>query len=348
MDDDSAPLGIRLLLPAACLVVVIAGLKAAQAIMVPVVFAVFLAVLCAPLVLRAMRWRIPPIASIPVVVLGVLGVLAGVGGFVGTSVNEFVSALPRYHARIGALVQTTAWWLEARGANTTAQRVRESTRPQAVIDLFAGALTQVASLATNIVLVILIMIFVLFEVTAMPAKIRAAMGDPEADLSEFTRVTMDVQKYLVVKTCISALTGFLVAISLWVLGVDFAVLWGLVAFVLNYVPNIGSIIAAIPPVMLALIQYGLGRALTVLSVFIAINMVIGNLLEPQVMGRRLGLSTLVVFVSLLAWGWLWGPAGMLLSVPLTMVVKIMAEHSPDWRWLAILMEPSVKAPLPKR
>jgi hypothetical protein len=123
------------------------------------------------------------------------------------------------------------------------------------------------------------------------------------------------------------------------LGVDFPFLWGLLAFFLNFVPNIGSVMASLPPILMALIQHGPGRALLVMLGYVVINMVIGNMLEPRLMGRRLGLSTLVVFLSLLFWGWVWGPIGMLLSVPLTVVLKILLEHSEDFRWLAVLLGP---------
>ena len=117
-----------------------------------------------------------------------------------------------------------------------------------------------------------------------------------------------------------------------------ALLWGLVAFLLNYVPNLGSIIAAVPAVLLALVQYGVGHALLVLMGYVAVNMLLGNLLEPVLMGRRLGLSTLVVFLSLVFWGWVWGPVGMLLSVPLTMIAKIFLENTRDLAWLAVMLD----------
>ena len=133
------------------------------------------------------------------------------------------------------------------------------------------------------------------------------------------------------------MTGTVVGVAMAIVGIDFPVLWGVLAFLLNYVPNLGSILAAIPPVLLALVQFGVGRAIAVVAVFAAVNVLLGNLLEPRLMGRRLGLSTLVVFLSLIFWGWVWGPVGMLLSVPLTMIVKIMLENTPDLRWVAVLL-----------
>jgi predicted PurR-regulated permease PerM len=134
-------------------------------------------------------------------------------------------------------------------------------------------------------------------------------------------------------------TGVAAALWVWILGVDFPIIWGVLAFLLNYVPNLGSIVAAIPPMLLAFVQYGGGTAFLVAAGYTVINLVIGNIIEPRFMGQGLGLSTLVVFLSLVFWGWLFGPVGMLLSVPLTMMLKIGFESHPDTRWLAIVLGP---------
>ena len=183
----------------------------------------------------------------------------------------------------------------------------------------------------------------LFEAAGLPRKVRAALGDPEADLSRFRATISDIQEYLSLKTWISVGTGFLAWLTCWGVGVDYAVLWGVVAFFLNYIPTLGSIIAALPPVLLALIQYGWTEALIVVAGYTAINTVVGSVLEPKIMGERLGLSGLVVFLSLVFWGYVWGPLGMFLSVPLTMVVKILLEDSDDLRWIAVLLGDGAEA-----
>jgi predicted PurR-regulated permease PerM len=155
-----------------------------------------------------------------------------------------------------------------------------------------------------------------------------------------------VHDYVFLKAIVSAGTGVLISLLMWALGVDFPLLWGLIAFMFNFVPNIGSVIAAVPAVLLALVQHGVGVAAGVGVGYIAINLVVGNVIEPKLMGEKLGLSTLVVFLSLVFWGWLWGPVGMLLSVPLTVIVKIALEHSDDFRWVAILLGPSDDDPPP--
>ena len=224
---------------------------------------------------------------------------------------------------------------EARGLSLGA--LRDGIQPGAAFDFAGRAVGQFASVLSDAALVMLTVVFLLFEVTVVPAKLRKALGDPKADLSRFAKIVKEVNAYVVIKTYVSAATGTIAGTFVAIVGVDFPVLWGLFAFLFNYVPNIGSIIAAIPPVLLALIQFGPGTAAVVAGGYTALNLVAGNVVEPRLMGNKLGLSTLIVFLSLLFWGWLWGPIGMLLSVPLTMIVKITLEHSEQFRAVAILM-----------
>jgi AI-2 transport protein TqsA len=186
-------------------------------------------------------------------------------------------------------------------------------------------------------LVLLTTIFVLFEALVLPDKIRDALGDPQADLSRGIAVVGRIKAYVVIKTFLSLATGAIIGGVLHLMGVDFALLWGLLAFLLNFIPNIGSIIAAVPAILLALVQIGPTGAVGTAVVFIVVNMVIGNLIEPKVLGQSMNLSPLVVFVSLVFWGWLWGGVGMLLSVPLTMAIRIMLEGNVNTRPFAVLM-----------
>jgi AI-2 transport protein TqsA len=204
--------------------------------------------------------------------------------------------------------------------------------------LIGSLLNALGNMVTNGLLVLLTVIFMLLEASSFPGKLRLILGG-DSSLERFDYFIHNVQHYMAIKTVISLATGVLVSILLLALGVDYALLWGVLAFLLNYVPNIGSFLAAIPAVLLALIQFGLFRAVFVAVGFLIVNLVMGALIEPRFMGRELGLSTLVVFLSLLLWGWLLGPVGMLLSVPLTMTAKIALGSHEDTRWIAVLMGP---------
>jgi predicted PurR-regulated permease PerM len=228
--------------------------------------------------------------------------------------------------------------LERWGLQVSFDALRRAVNPGAAMGMVATVASELAAALSNVLLVVLAMVFMLLEAVSLPAKLRQAFGD-DVDLGRYSGIVGEVYAYVAIKTYVSAATGFVVWLGLAVLGIDFPVLWGVLAFLLNYVPNIGSIVAAVPPVLLAVVQYGVGRAVVVALLFLGVNLVIGNVIEPRLMGRRLGLSTVVVLVALVFWGWLWGAIGMILSVPLTMIAKILLKHS-DARFVAVLMGPA--------
>jgi predicted PurR-regulated permease PerM len=202
-------------------------------------------------------------------------------------------------------------------------------------------ISNLGSVLANTLLILLILVFFLLETLYFPKKLRSILKDPERSLEKFRGFIKDLQKYLAIKTIVSATDGLIIGVGLTIVGVDYAVLWGLLAFLFNFVPNIGSIIAAIPPILVAFIQLGLMEAVAVTLIFGGINLIVGNLIEPRVMGQGVGLSTLIVFVSLVFWGWVFGPIGILLSVPLTMTVKLALASSEGTKWLAVLMGPDM-------
>ena len=328
----------RVLLTAASLIVVIAGLKAAQSILIPVLLALLLAILCSPAVFWLRARRVPDVAAVLLVVLILIGVFTVFGVVVGGSVRGFMEAAPRYQAWLDELGTSLGAWLEARGVEVGEIKTSDVFQPGALIGFLGTGLTALLSTLSNTFVVTLILVFMLLEVAGLPVKIRAALGSPDADLRRFTKAAREIQKYLGLKTAISAVTGLLIGVWVALLGLDFALTWGFLAFLLNFIPNIGSIIAAVPAVLLALVQLGPGPAILVAAGFVAVNVVLGNLVEPQLMGRTLGMSTLVVFLSLVFWGWLWGPVGMFLSVPLTMILKIGMENSRDLKNVAVMLD----------
>jgi predicted PurR-regulated permease PerM len=203
--------------------------------------------------------------------------------------------------------------------------------------LTANLLTGVSSVLSDLVLILLTVTFILLEVSSFPIKLRAILGDPKQKFPQFTKFADDMKRYMVIKTLISLATGILIALWLYTLDVDYPILWGFLAFLLNYIPNIGSLVAAIPAVILAFIHLGLGSAVMVIVGYIAVKFIIGNIIEPRLMGRKLGLSTLVVFLSLIFWGALLGLVGAILSIPLTMTLKFAFESGESTKWIAVLL-----------
>jgi len=334
---DGVP-ATRVLLTLASLIVVVAGLNAAQAILIPMLLALLLAILCSPAVFWLRARRVPTVLAVLIVVLVLLAVLSVFGAVVGGSINGFMEAAPRYQERIDALGTSATRWLRAQGVDVGEIEASDIFQPGSFMGYLGKGLSAVLSTVSSTLMVTLILLFMLLEAVGLPVKVRAALGSPDADFRRVTKAAREIQKYLGLKTAISAVTGLLIGTWVAVLGLDFALTWGFLAFLLNFIPNIGSIIAAVPAVLLALVQLGPGQAVLVAAGFVVVNVVLGNLLEPQLMGRTLGMSTLVIFLSLIFWGWLWGPVGMFLSVPLTMILKIGMENSRDLKPIAIMLD----------
>jgi AI-2 transport protein TqsA len=326
----------------AALFIVVAGLKEAGTILVPIMLAVMMAIICSPAVSWLERRRIPNVAAVVLVVAALMGILTGVGALIGSTVASFRESIPHYSGRVGGMLEAVTTWLAAQGLVVEAAELRSIIEPASAakkaLDFVGSSIDALASVLSNSVLVILTMVLILIEGHTVPAKLRALAGDPNADISKYRRIATEVQSYLAVKTMLSLITGLIVGVWCAILGVDFAALWGLIAFLLNYIPNIGSIIAAVPAVLLATVQLGWGSALAVLAGYVVVNTVVGNVAEPMWMGKKLGLSTTVVFLSLVVWGWIWGAVGMLLSVPLTMIIKIMLENSRDYGFIATMLD----------
>jgi predicted PurR-regulated permease PerM len=329
--------GGRYLLTGASFVVIVAGMKAASSILVPFLLAAFIAIICAPLMLWLQRKKVPAGVAVLIVVTILLVTLSLVVLFVGTSLTDFTSSIPAYQQRLAEQTTNLRGWLAGKGVDVSAEIFRRQFDTGRLMQIVGNMLSSLTGVLANTFMILLTVVFILLEASGLPLKVRKAMGSPDASLGPYREFLESVNRYLVIKTIISLLTGLTVFVWLRILGIDFPLLWGFVAFLLNYVPNIGSIIASVPAILLGLVQYGVGSALLVAAGFFAVNTLFGSIIEPRVMGRGLGLSTLVVFVSLVFWGWVLGPVGMLLSVLLTMIVKIALERRDDTRWIAVLL-----------
>ncbi len=210
----------------------------------------------------------------------------------------------------------------------------------ALVDVFVGLLRGVALFLSNALVVLFLMVFILVEAPGLPRKLQRAFSLTDAEVGRLFKVKEEIQTYLGIKTAVSLATGFLIGGWLVLLGVDYAVLWGLVAFLLNYVPSLGSIVAAVPTTVLTWVDMGWSQAVLVAVGYLVVNLVLGNIIEPHLVGRQFGLSTMVVVFALVFWYWLWGPVGALLSVPLTMIIKILLQNTEDLRWVAYLLGPN--------
>lgn len=333
----NVPTATRSLLCFSAVVIVLAGIKIATPIVVPFLLSLFVAIVCNPAINYLEDKKIPRGLAITLVIFTIFSSFILLGGVVGSAVNEFREAIPVYEAQLSEQISWLVNWLKQYDIVISMAEIQSYFDPAKVMNLVTTTLSGFSSVLGNVFLLLLTVVFMLSEGKVFAKKLHIAFDDSAKTDENLDHFLTMVNQYMAIKTAISLATGLIIGSVLWGMGVQFYVLWGLLAFLLNYIPNIGSIIAAVPAVILTFLQLGLGYASVVVGLFVGVNMVMGNFVEPRFMGRSLGLSTLVVFLSLIFWGWLLGMVGMLLSVPLTMILKIALDNSEGGRWFAILL-----------
>ncbi len=322
----------------AAIVVVIYGMQMAKVILVPFLIAVFLALITVRPMLWLQEKRVPSILAALMIVSVIMLILAMVGTILGTSIADFTAALPAYQARLDTIVDGAVKFIaENIRGDESIESLGDMIDPGWAMGLAATLLNSLKDVLTNTFLIFFTMIFILLEASSGQTKFEAAFGRSERSMVGPRVFLQNLGRYLGIKTVVSMATGMCAGVLTWSFGVDFPLLWAMLAFLLNYVPTIGSIIAAVPAVLLALVQLGPGEAGATAIGFVGINIIFGNFLEPRLMGYGVGISPLIVFVGLVFWGWVFGPVGMLLSVPLTMTLKLALESDERTRWVAVLL-----------
>ncbi|MCW7554103.1 AI-2E family transporter [Endozoicomonas gorgoniicola] len=315
------------LLTIAAVVVILAGIRLSSDIISPLLLAYFISMMLNPVISGLERLYLPRALGVLLVISLLVLLCASLMGMAGHAAQEFSRVLPGYRQDLLEMITRFQGSLLKRGITVDFSTLFNTLDTQWLFNLATSLFSRMSSVTSYVVVILLTVVFMLFEVPLLQGKLQRALPDPERQLLDVERFVSSVNRYVVLKSILSAITGLSVAVMLQMKGVQFYVLAGLVAFFLNFIPNIGSIIAAIPGILITLLQQSPGDAALVAAGYVAINMVIGNLVEPRVLGKGLGLSSLVVFLSLVFWGWLLGPIGMLLSVPLTMCIKILLESS---------------------
>ncbi|MBK7631188.1 MAG: AI-2E family transporter [Ignavibacteriales bacterium] len=329
--------GFRIIVGAAAIVIIISGVYLAQSVVVLFLVSVFLASLGIPPLLWLKEKHIPSVVAVLIVMAGMVFIIILIGAQIGSSFSNFLDQLPLFQSNIREQVLELSAYLRSKGFSGTQKLLLDYVKPEVLLKLTANLLSGLSSVLSDLALVLLTVTFIMLEVSSFPIKLRAVLGDPKQKFPKFTEFVNDMRRYMVIKTLLSLATGVLIAFWLYILDVDYPILWGFIAFLLNYIPNIGSIVAAIPALILAFIQFGIGSAVLVMVGYIVVNFIIGNVVEPRLMGRKFGLSTLVVFLSLVFWGSLLGLAGAILSVPLTMTLKFAFENNESTKWIAVLL-----------
>ncbi len=353
----------KFLLLMAALVVVVAGLKVSRGFCVPVLLAFFVATVSFPLTAWLRDRKVPRSLAVLLTVLFDFSFIAGVIVLAVNLVGDLQRKWDeRYAAQFSEKIRSGAESLAATldqwGVEDSHEKIRlavennltnfQQIRFERIWDVGTGLLGHVVGFFGTSLAVLILTCFMLSEARMFGRRFAAISQARGPNMGRMLSATRDIQRYLAIKTGISLLTGLLAGVLCWSAGLDFYVLWGILAFALNFIPVIGSLVAGVPPIILALLVAGLPTALIVALGYLLINNFLGNFVEPLLVGRRFGISSLVIVVSVLFWGWVWGPLGMLLAVPLTMVLKVILDGSDEFRWIAVAIsaeQPSAVAEL---
>lgn len=333
----------RGLVIAGAISLIVTLLHLAAPILSPLLLAVFIAVIATPPLRWMRRKGIPKWGALAVIVFVLLDVGSLLALLSTGALEGFRDSFPTYQERFMLLSQQAGGVLNRFGMEHSQEALTDLVDPKKVMGVVRLMLANASGVLTMGLLVLLAVMFILAEAPSLQTKLRVAFKPSREAEERIGQLLKRLSRYMSIKTLTSMGTGVLIWGWLAFLGVDFAPLWGVLAFLLNFVPTIGSIIAAVPPVLLALVQLGVGEAALAAAGFMAVNIGIGNFVEPRVMGRGLGISTLAIFVSLLVWGWIFGLVGMFLAVPLTATLIAALDASPHTRPLAIMLGPDLSA-----
>jgi len=331
----------KVMLLLASAVLIVTGLKLAQTFFIPVCLAFFIAAVSFPITNWLREHKVPRFFAVLITVLVVFAFLTGMIVVSSMLVNDLAEGdrlqqygNKMYEVALNAGAQLEEWKIE--GAQ---EEIKKFLTPQQIGDFFKDNIASLFGRVLDIVkvsfIVLILLVFMLSEARLFSRRFEAIVEAKGPNLQRMLSATRDIQKYLGIKTMISIATGGLAGLLCWAAEIDFPLLWGILAFSLNYVPAVGSIIAGIPPVILALLTHDVRHAVAVACGYLVINGFLGNFMEPALLGRRFGLSTVVIVISVLFWGYVWGPVGMLLAVPLTMLVKVAMDNSSELRWLGV-------------
>ncbi|MEA1982539.1 MAG: AI-2E family transporter [Campylobacterota bacterium] len=320
----------------ASIVIVLAGIKSASAIIVPFLLSLFIAIILLPSYNYFKRRGIPESLSLFFVIGFFVFSLALVGKLIGNSVTEFSANIDMYSHKLNDYYIAIIAFTQEYGIDIPVNELSTLMDSKKIMAFSTSILQSMGSIFADGFVIMLTVIFMMLESTHFSEKISLSNRNNKT-MMHIQNISQKIKHYMALKALMSLVTGFIIWVSLLYIGTDYAFLWAVLAFLFNFIPNIGSIVAAVPAVLITLVQLGSFSAFLVAIVYVVVNTVVGSIVEPKVMGRGLGLSTLVVFLSLLFWGWLLGVVGMLLSIPLTIMAKIAFDANTKTKWIATLL-----------
>jgi len=322
-------------------VLLLAVLKITRAIIVPIVISFFLVMLLMPVVRFLTKYKVPLFIAVIISMIVLIAFIGVFGMLFVFSLSSLQESIPKYSAKFESFMTSIFTTLKEQGIEMNYQILLEQVSLKQIAAIVGKSMMSFLALLSNLTIIFFITLLTLLESRRFKEKTEAAYGGKNSAFAGTIKIVgREIQRYIFLKTVISLATGLCVWIFLAVVGVKFALLWGILTFLLNYIPNIGSIIAGVPPLVMTMLQFEhpLVYAVIVLIGLLTIQIVIGNLTDPKVMGKSLNISTPVVFIAMIFWGWMWGIVGMFLSVPLLVCVKAILAHSFSLKPVNVLLE----------
>ncbi|MEL6552245.1 MAG: AI-2E family transporter [Cyanobacteria bacterium J06621_11] len=329
---------VSLLISLASVTLIIAGLKTMAGLLTPILLSLFLVLVTAPLLAWLKGRGVPSWLSYLLILLGVFAVGLFFALFLATSLNQLLDLLPVYSTQIESQVGELWSWLGQRGIDSEDIQALSWLQPERLLQISVSVTTAVLSTVSNVGLTLIIYVYMLSAAPSFSTRLRKGLTSDQRTLQRLESFAQSTSAYLLIKGWLGALTALVQIALMWILGLDFAVLWGVLSFLLNFVPNIGFYLAVIPPVLLAVIQLGWLKTVLFAIAYIAINNFFDLVIAPKYLSEGLDLSALVTFLAVIIWAWILGPIGAFLALPLTvMVKKLLLEPFPQTELIADLL-----------
>ncbi|HIP18534.1 MAG TPA: AI-2E family transporter [Sulfurovum sp.] len=319
------------------IVVIIAGLKMASQAAVIIFLSIFIASILTPLMDYMQKMKIPKFIALVFVLSLVFVLLFGIFYIVNTSLESFIANISFYEERLRSMVLQSLAWLDGLGVHLEPKAILEGLNFGALFNMTASTVGNISVFVSKMLLVVIGVAFLLVESRNFGAKVDIIFKNDERSKKNFELFAHTIQKYFTIKTFTSLFTGALITGTLLAFEIPYPFLWGFLGFMLNFIPVVGSIIASVPALLLALIHQDVSTFAWLALIYVLINNLISNIIEPNIMGDGLGLSPAMIFFSLIFWGWVLGPVGMFLAVPLTMTLKIAFDSNSQTAWIGVLL-----------
>ena len=326
----------RLLVGTASLAIIITTMSMAAAYISPVFLALFFAILLSPILYWLQKKGLPTGLALLVMIIGVIGLGIGLIWILSASFEQLANSLATYQSQFQARVADAQAALASQGIDPSGLN-RGAADIEAMAQSLIDYLGRLGNFAATALFLVMTIIFALIEAPNLRTTLQQSLGEDHLLVVRSEEFSQNVIRYFGLRTFVNLITGGFIAVMLWVLGIDFALLWGVLTFFLSYVPYLGIFLATLPSVLLAWAQYGVGMAIVVIVGVTMINVVAENVIAPKLIGQGLKVSPLLVFLSFMLWSWILGPLGMFLSMPLTVILMFLLDSFESTRWVANLM-----------